>query len=520
MDRAYALLHVKSIDAERRMFAGIASTPELDRHGDSVDPNGCTFRNPVPLLLHHDQTQPIGTVTLTRTPKGILFEATLPKIAEPGRLKDRVDEAWHSIKAGVITGVSIGYRLLDHAIERLATGGRRLLKTEIWELSLVTIPANASTTILTVKSLDAATRPKRIATDLPHFPLAPKEAPPMETSSMPRLGDHTRDLQQKLLVLDYGCWLAELGTTQTRETATKNFLARYPQSPGAVLIRTKAAIAPGTTTDSAWGGALVTPMEAAFVALLRSASLLGRIPGLRKIPFNTKVPIQTTGSNYQWIAQNAPKPASALAFSSGVTLAPLKHAAIPVVTRELVLAAQAGFSGALIEALEADCTAFTDVSFLSPTSTAIADTRPASVTAGTTPVASTGNYPVDLASLLSAFFAGRPNVRAPVLITNAAHNAAIRSMNGGGGVGVDVIVSDAAGGITVAMDPSGIFLADDGVKVESSQEAMLQMSDSPDNPTTASTVQVSLFQTNMIGFRVERYVNWSATANSVKYLAA
>ena len=206
MDRAYALLTVKSIDAERRMFAGIASTPELDRMGDIVDPNGCTFRNPLPLLLHHDQKLPIGTVVLTKTPKGILFEATLPTIAEPGRLKDRVDEAWHSIKAGVITGVSIGFRLIDHAIQRLASGGHRLLKTEIWELSLVTIPANASATILTVKHLAAAARPALVEYTQPR--LAPKEAPRMkELPSLPRLADVTAAQIKEQQSLDYCKWL-------------------------------------------------------------------------------------------------------------------------------------------------------------------------------------------------------------------------------------------------------------------------------------------------------------------------
>ena len=46
------------------------------------------------------------------------------------------------------------------------------------------------------------------------------------------------------------------------------------------------------------------------------------------------------------------------------------------------------------------------------------------------------------------------------------------------------------------------------------------MNSTPDNPATAATVQVSLRHTNAIGYLVERFVNWQATANSVKYLAA
>ena len=124
LERAYSLLEIKSVAAERRTFTGIASTPELDREGDMVDPAGVRFRNPVPLLYHHDQTQPIGTAHLSVTADGILFEASLPTIDEPGPLKTRVDDAWQCIKAGVITGVSIGHLPTKGGDERLASGAR------------------------------------------------------------------------------------------------------------------------------------------------------------------------------------------------------------------------------------------------------------------------------------------------------------------------------------------------------------------------------------------------------------
>ena len=158
MERAYSLLEIKSVAADRRTFAGIASTPELDRQGDMVDPAGVRFRNPVPLLFHHDPTQPIGTANLTVTADGILFDATLPIVDEPGPLKTRVDDAWQCIKAGVITGVSIGHRPLKNGYERLPTGARKLKQTEVCELSLVTIPANANAQIYLVKSLAAPPR--------------------------------------------------------------------------------------------------------------------------------------------------------------------------------------------------------------------------------------------------------------------------------------------------------------------------------------------------------------------------
>jgi HK97 family phage major capsid protein/HK97 family phage prohead protease len=156
LSNAYALLEVKSVDAEARTITGMASTPSPDRMGDELDPFGAVFRNPLPLLLHHDHHRPVGRVTLGPvTAKGIAFTAVLPQITEAGALRDRVTEAWQSIKAGLLTGVSVGYRILDGGITPLAKGGVRLTRTEICELSLVSIPANHEATIYSVKTLDA-----------------------------------------------------------------------------------------------------------------------------------------------------------------------------------------------------------------------------------------------------------------------------------------------------------------------------------------------------------------------------
>jgi HK97 family phage major capsid protein/HK97 family phage prohead protease len=156
LSRAYAVLHVKALDVETRTITGIASTPEPDRMGDVVEPLGVTFANPLPLLLYHDSKKPVGSVRFQPpTAAGLAFEATLPIVTEPGTVRDRIEEAWTSIKAGLLAGVSIGFRSIQDAVNT-KTGGLRFLKTEILELSLVAIPANAGATIHTIKSLDLA----------------------------------------------------------------------------------------------------------------------------------------------------------------------------------------------------------------------------------------------------------------------------------------------------------------------------------------------------------------------------
>jgi len=158
-NRAYSILHVKSYDDEQRVIRGVATTPETDRMGDVVVSTGVRFKNPMPLLWQHQADKPVGTVAFSKpTDDGIEFEAKLPKIAEPGALKDRVDEAWQSVKAGLVSAVSIGFRAVDDAYEVMKTGGIKFLKTEVLELSLVTIPANASATITAIRSIDIEQR--------------------------------------------------------------------------------------------------------------------------------------------------------------------------------------------------------------------------------------------------------------------------------------------------------------------------------------------------------------------------
>lgn len=156
MNRAYSLLTVKSIDESKRTITGVASTPTVDRVGDSVNPMGAQFKTPMPLLLYHQSDKPVGTVDFAKpTKNGIPFTASLPIVAESGALKDRVDEAWQSIKYKLIAAVSIGFRALKDGVELLKDGGLQFNSWEWLELSLVSVPANPDAVIQSFKSLDA-----------------------------------------------------------------------------------------------------------------------------------------------------------------------------------------------------------------------------------------------------------------------------------------------------------------------------------------------------------------------------
>lgn len=156
MRRAYSVLDVKEMvnTDDHVVIRGIATTPSTDRMGDVVDPMGAKFKTPMPLLWQHHHDLPVGQVTFAQpTKKGIPFEGVLPLVKEAGRLKERIDEAIHSLSYGLVTAVSIGFRAIEGAVERIETGF--LFKEWEWlELSLVTIPANADAVITAIKSLD------------------------------------------------------------------------------------------------------------------------------------------------------------------------------------------------------------------------------------------------------------------------------------------------------------------------------------------------------------------------------
>lgn len=181
--KAFSAIVIKGINEETREIEGIASTPSLDRVKDSVKPLGLTFPKEVPLLLHHKHAEPVGTTTFgAPTAKGLPFKAKVAKVDEPGTVKDRTDEAWHSVKAQLIKGVSIGFTPLEY--EPNKAGGLDFTKAEVHELSLVTIPCNPEAVITAFKSL------QELQDDAPALaPITPtgSEAAPAKHPEAPRV---------------------------------------------------------------------------------------------------------------------------------------------------------------------------------------------------------------------------------------------------------------------------------------------------------------------------------------------
>lgn len=158
LKRAYSVLEIRAVDEESREIHGIATTPSVDSYGDIVEPKGAEFTLPIPFLWQHRSDQPIGHVTKAKvTKEGIDVVVKLVSTDEAGALKERLDEAWQSIKLKLVRGLSIGFSPIEYSrIED--TYSYRFIKWAWRELSAVTIPANQEATITAIKSIDTAQR--------------------------------------------------------------------------------------------------------------------------------------------------------------------------------------------------------------------------------------------------------------------------------------------------------------------------------------------------------------------------
>jgi HK97 family phage prohead protease len=159
--RAYSAFEVKAIDSARRTFSGWATTPTVDRVGDSINPLGVKFKNPLSLLHGHRHDLPIGTALFkTPTKRGVEFDAEIPNVGdEYGSLGERVDTAWGELKFGLVRTVSIGFRPIKYAF---TDDGVDFQEIEVFELSIVAIPALPEAVITSVKSMDGRPLPRRI----------------------------------------------------------------------------------------------------------------------------------------------------------------------------------------------------------------------------------------------------------------------------------------------------------------------------------------------------------------------
>lgn len=282
---------------------------------------------------------------------------------------------------------------------------------------------------------------------------------------------------------------------------------------------TKAAVSSILSSDT--GGVDATRME--FFDLVRERSVLGQMEELRRVPFNLRSLAVTAGSRGYWVSQTSPKPLSKPTLT-GSSLAPMKVAAILVVTKEMILSTDPKVEATLQNDLVRAITVVMDEALLDADSAGIANEVPAAITNGATSIAATSDLGADLRLMIEAFdgdFGSAYFVCSPAVATKlaTATDSGGRYLfpnvgpRGGSLLGIPVICSRAdaqttSGSQLTLIDASGINAALEDVDIAVTDEAALQMSDDPDDAGVPVEL-VSLWQTNSVAYRAEIYANWS-----------
>lgn len=104
----------------------------------------------LPILWQHDSASPIGVYTaLNEDSRGLFLQGKLNLEVQQAR------EAHALLKQGAVSGLSIGYRIKDY--DMLNTGVRVIKDLDLFEVSLVTFPANDSARVASVKADEVRT---------------------------------------------------------------------------------------------------------------------------------------------------------------------------------------------------------------------------------------------------------------------------------------------------------------------------------------------------------------------------
>jgi len=102
------------------------------------------------MLWQHDASAPIGVwLEMVEDAKGLRIKGRLALETAKGA------EAYALLKMGALNGLSIGFVAKQWAYDR-DTDVRTLTEVELWEVSLVTFPANEAARITGVKAADVA----------------------------------------------------------------------------------------------------------------------------------------------------------------------------------------------------------------------------------------------------------------------------------------------------------------------------------------------------------------------------
>ena len=190
-------------DGEVAEFEGMASTfGNVDRHDDIIEAGafqGITERNSrgtlrVKMFVGHDSRLIPGVWTqLTQNNDGLFAKGRLLLGTQLGA------ETYEQLKSGALDSMSVGFRIpkggatFDTDDEEFL-GTRRIQKAELFEISLVAIPANPQAVINDVKDFDSSISERELESLLKnHLGMSRRDARALVTHGIKGLSMRTDD---------------------------------------------------------------------------------------------------------------------------------------------------------------------------------------------------------------------------------------------------------------------------------------------------------------------------------------
>lgn len=157
-EKKFAGIGLDKVEADGS-FSGYASLfGKVDLGRDMVEPGAfaATLAKRgaagIRMLFQHDANEPIGTWDEIREDRrGLFVRGRLAKDTGRGR------EVLALLRAGALDGLSIGFKTVRAKTDP-ATGVRRILEADLWEISVVTFPMLPGARIEAVKTARASPR--------------------------------------------------------------------------------------------------------------------------------------------------------------------------------------------------------------------------------------------------------------------------------------------------------------------------------------------------------------------------
>jgi HK97 family phage major capsid protein len=281
-----------------------------------------------------------------------------------------------------------------------------------------------------------------------------------------------------------------------------------------VLLTLKAAVDPlkaGSNPLVAYG------LSTEFYELFRSASIVGRLTTqFRRVPFMTQIPVEEDSLSYPaWVPEGNLIPVRAFTFDE--TQLPIcRMAMISILNRELLRMSTPSADSTIRQILVGAVAQFVDSEFLGDDA-AVEGERPAGICSGAETHSSSGATAANIMADVSAMGALLESWKSPVWVMPSRtymHIAALDLIKYPGPLlaGFPVYHSTASPSQIVLLDAAGVILADDGEsRIDLSENSTIQMGDGG-SPETEETL--SLFENNLVAFRVQRYISWSRPVSS------